>query len=127
MAYNKLTKDQVERRDDMAAELRAKWEDVESASQAIQGYMDELNAAIVAYNETVGDVEQFRGDIAGQMQEAFDEKSEKWQEGETGQAYDGWKSEWDNFEAEEMAEVEIDIPGEPSTADDLEGLPESPE
>lgn len=127
MAFSKLNNDDKARRDELVTELRDKWESVETTATNLRGEIDELNAAIVAYNDTVAEVNQWREEIAERIQEAFDGKSEKWQEGEVGQAYDQWKSEWDQFEAEEVSEVEIDLPDDPTAADDLEGLPESPE
>jgi hypothetical protein len=128
-----LTKQQTTDRADIAARLRDAASDIESAVEkfntATAKAKGELEAAVMTYNERMAEADEFRDVTVGDMQGHFDEKSEKWQESERGQAYLNWINEW---EGAELGEVEIDFPNDLETpdlsaADVLEGLPDDPE
>ena len=62
------------------------------------------------------------------LQGEYDEKTERWMEGERGQAAQEFINEWENLEFEEIdfdvvEEIEVD----PSHRDDLESAPDSVE
>jgi hypothetical protein len=128
-----LTKQQTTDRADIAARLRDAASDIESAVEkfnvATAEAKGELEAAVMTYNERMAEADEFRDVTVGDMQGHYDERSEKWQESERGQAYLNWINEW---EGAELGEVEIDFPNDLETpdlsaADVLEGLPDDPE
>jgi predicted translin family RNA/ssDNA-binding protein len=125
---NKLTKRDIDRRDHVLQQLREVEKEIDEATVAVNALIDEkLNAAIKKYNEVVGEAESLKDDIVAAQEEFFDGRSEKWQEGEKGEAYTGWKDEWENYSTDEIEEVAlIDLP-ETQHAELLEGLPEAPE
>ena len=75
---------------------------MEEAWEKVQEALDEHNTAIESANE-------WRGDIAQQMQDYYDNRSEKWQESDKGSEYEQWKSEWE----ESFDQVEMEKPDEP--------------
>ena len=60
-------------------------------------------------------------DIVSEMETYYDERSEKWQEGDAGSAYADWKGEWEGLDC-----ATVDLVDEPdcSLPDDLEQLPQ---
>jgi|SRR5215467_830978 len=107
----KLTKAQLTEKQDHETKLE---ETLDALTAAVTEYNDALEAlweekigpALEAYNEAVDAANQWRGDIASDMQNYYDERSEKWQEGDKGSAYSDWKDEW----SEEFDQVELDKP-----------------
>ena len=88
-----------------------------------------IEALLAEYNEIIEEARGFAEDIATTAEGEFDDKSEKWQEGEKGQAVSEWKDAWASIELEA---VEIEWPedlAEPELehADNLETLPVEPE
>jgi hypothetical protein len=132
MAF-KLDKQEIARRDQIKeelVELRGKLEDaVSTYNAALEGLKAPVEEALAAYNVAVEEARGFAEDIANQADNEISNKSEKWQEGEKGQAASEWKDAWEN---EEFSEVEIQFPEELAIADEeidhdgrLEGLPEA--
>jgi len=108
-----LSKNEVETKDELISDFNKKSEIVRELHQEYLEAAAKLNDAITDLNETVADLENFRSDIFNQMEEYFDGKSEKWQEGDTGSAYRDWMDEWSNLSLDPMEMVndeDIDIP-----------------
>lgn len=142
----KLTKKQMEEQVNLADNLdsaNGRYADaVEAVNKIIADANDMIATAIgedSPYLIAIGDLNEalskcrdFRDEIVGEMQEYIDERSEKWSEGDAGQAYTGWKDEWENFELDDIepAEIEaIDELEDKSGDIDSEGfqsLPEEP-
>jgi vacuolar-type H+-ATPase subunit I/STV1 len=124
MAF-KLSKGDVKDRGELVAAARRK--------------LDELNTAIEQYNESVGEawtkLDDFINDYNGALSDArdfvervkdeftteYDEKSEKWQEGDRGVAARDWIDSFDNVELDD-AELDAPEPFGEVTADGLETL-----
>ena len=125
----KLDKVILAQRDEIAGRLRDRFTDLESAVEEFNTQMDEawakLETAIGSYNEVVGDANSWKTDVAGQIQEYIDGKSEKWQEGEAAQRYEAWKSPFD----EQIDAVELEKPDnlESDVEDAAEALEQLPE
>lgn len=129
MAF-KLNKDEKARRDQLVKDLQ---EHVSKLEDAVNVYNDEtaklrapVETALAAYNEIAEQARGFAEDIANQADSDISDKSEKWQEGERGQAATEWKDAWEGID---ISEVEVEWPEDltieaPSHADDLEQLPE---
>jgi len=108
---NKLTKDHEKR----LTELRERWDSARAeletaqneANKQIADAVTALNAQIAAMNAIVSDANELRDEIASAAQDYMGEKSEKWQEGERGVAYQEFASAWEN-EVEEIEEVEAE-------------------
>lgn len=113
----KLSKAQTKERDQLLTRLREAKEKLEAAQA-------DYEAAMTAYDLVVGDIATWRDDVVSDWQSEFDDKSERWQEGERGEAASAFIQEWEGLELEELEE-----PNWPDLdhADDLEDLPTEPD
>jgi hypothetical protein len=104
-----------------------------SASSDVQLAVAEVNAlieaklkpAIEAYNNILDDMESFRDEIKGQMDDYFGERSDKWQEGDAGTAYQAWITEWENFDVSHLDEIEPIQEPEMAHVEAFDNLPEA--
>ena len=103
--------------------------ELEGLSQALETLVTETNAKIVAlnttlqdalelYNEKLEEVRDFATEVHEDAEVAYEEKTEKWQEGERGAASLEWIGEWRGLldevggpiEIEEIEEISFDLP-----------------
>lgn len=113
---------------------------------AIEGKKAKIEEAFVQFRESIAPIieeaeeerQELHGvldDIVNAMESYYDEKSEKWQEGDAGSAYSEWKDQIDNargyFESEMSFEIDAEASFEPwdemLAALDEENFPEAPE
>ena len=106
MSFTKLTKKQV----DLHTLL------VERLTKA----KGDLEAAGNAYNEVVEEANEFMAEVISEQETHFDEKDEKWQDGEKGELYSLWLSAWQEAEIET-----VDLPCETEAFENLTPDPES--
>lgn len=66
-----------------------------------------LEAAVEKYNEKIQAIKDAYESVAEDARAYYDERSEKWQEGDAGTNYMEWI---DQLEAVDLDEVELDIP-----------------
>lgn len=132
MAF-RLSKQEMKQRDEHIEILRKAKLDVETAVEkyieAMEEPRDTLRKAIEDYNEAIVAAKGFAEDIASQADSDISDKSDKWQEGERGQAASDWKGEWENIDLDEITfeypeEIE---PPDMDHAESLENLPEAAE
>lgn len=132
MAF-KLSKSESAKRDELIGWMRDKLTELKAEVSDFNGKLDELKEplqhAIDGYNEAVEAARAYCEEIAEERQGNFDDKSEKWQEGEKGEAAQEWLNEWQNID---LSEIVIELPDEleapeASHADDLEALPANAE
>ena len=83
--------------------------DYNQLREAVEVAIGEANAAIIAANEARQRFEDFRDGIHADIDAYFEEKSEKWQEGDAGSAYSSWRDEWDEQICDEISEIEPDL------------------
>jgi hypothetical protein len=123
-----------ERRYELVKKIRDKYEEIRSAHQDAVSQMvlhiEDVNVRIRDYNEAVTEAKSFMEDELGEMQQTFDEKSEKWQEGDRGEEVQAYLNELERFDPEEMEEwdLELELPDfsedDCPVADELEDLSE---
>lgn len=93
MAF-KFTKQEENRRSelrDIVAEARAALDEVVAKETAtIEDSYSAMNVAIEKYTETTQAAQGFFDDIHSEREGEWDDKSEKWQEGERGDAARNW-------------------------------------
>jgi hypothetical protein len=127
MAF-KLTKKEITERDECVSELQEKWAIVEEVKNRAQ---EDTNAAVASvnsaidYQAAVTTAETFRNEIADRLRSEYDEKSEKWQEGDAASTANDFISEWENNELGEFAtvdDIELSV-DEAEHATTLEQLP----
>lgn len=107
----KMSKDQIKERDGIAELLREKREALDAAIEAYNASAESLwgdiEEALGAYNETISDANSWREEVASDIQSYIDDKSEKWQEGERGQAFAEWH---DIFANDEVPTADLEQP-----------------
>jgi len=113
-------------RDKHVAELTEREAAVRSAWDRLTEAHDELTEEIQAYNGALLAVAAWRDEITLEMETYFDERSEKWQEGEAGTAYQEWMGEWQEAELDELEAPELPDEPEFPHADTIEALSEEP-
>jgi len=79
-----------------------------------------LEDATNDYNTVVDDIDTYVSSVRDRLQEEFDEKSEKWQEGDKGSAASTLIEEWSSMD---VGHVEVDLP----IYEALENLPTASE
>lgn len=125
MAKFGFDKEARKRRDDIQEAINTAFNEMEDAVAgylaAIEPLVAEVNAKVVAYNEALERARGFLEDEASSAQEAFDEKSERWQEGDKGQAVGEWIAELtgEQESIEDVVETVVDGPDFPTDAYDL--------
>lgn len=114
-------------------EKRAALEEAISAfnKEATKLFDEIIAPALEEYNKSVNNAADFADNIASEAEAYFDAKSEKWQEGDTGQGYQSFVDAWKEI-ASNLEEIEVDEFSEldtPNLDDDevLENGPDSPE
>lgn len=114
MAF-KLTKAQIKERDSMVAALREKAEAMTAAKTAWE-------EAVNDYNGAISDTKTFVENLAAEFRDEYDNKSERWQEGERGEAASTFVEAWEevSLDAHDADDTDIDTEAD---IDAVEGLP----
>ncbi len=123
----KLSKTRLARRDELAAKLREAREKLTDAFSEAYNQGGSIRDTWDAYQALVEEATTFRDEVVSDMDSYASDRSEKWAEGDAGQAYEEWKSEWENVELDlgELDEPDYeDIV--PDFAERLDELPEEP-
>lgn len=118
----KLSKQQLAEKEqhktDIDAAKAALDKAVEEYNEAIDREYMKVEAAINNYNGVAESFNQWREQIRSDQENYQSERSEKWQEGDSGQAYQEWMDAWGE-EVEELQvtepdklEINIDVTGE---------------
>ena len=114
----KLSKSALTERDEFVAQLSEKREEAEAALSA-------ASDAVSEYNKLIGEVEEWRDRIVGEMDDYISERSEKWAESEAASNYESWKSAFEDLDFSKIDEVATDV--DSSLEEELEALPEQPD
>ena len=109
----KFTKFEVAEIDKLCNRLRDGYDELNAAidkyNEAVKALWEPVQKALDTYNEAISDANCYANDeLTSGMQEYYDEKSEKWQQGEKGQRFDAWLQEWST----ELEQVSLDEPDE---------------
>lgn len=117
MAF-KLTKAEAHEGEAAAVALEAAWAALDVASVAFNSALvelrNELQLAIVDYNERLDDVRTLRDDVADRLYDETISKSEKWRESPAGGAAAELLEAW---QALELDEIESDCPEDAGICD----------
>jgi hypothetical protein len=120
----KFTKADRERIEALRFKLRDKADEIDAMSEPLAEMVSQVNDLIREYNEIVTEANGVLEDITSEVTNAIDEKSERWQESERGEAIISWRDELENAQMEEVEEIEV--PAMPTLDHDgqLENVPE---
>ena len=79
---------------------------LELEGKGISDAVEALREKVNAYNDVLAEAREFRDDMVGGMEDYMSERSEKWTEGDAGQAYAQWKDEWEALELDDIDDPE---------------------
>lgn len=131
----KLTKTEEEQRSAIVEKLRAEAAYLEDAvsdfNAAIIVARQKLDVTRQAYNSILEEARTFVGEVQGRLTDEYDEKSDKWKEGERGTEVEAWIEEWTEAAGDTFSDVEFDMPDgidaqQIDDADTLENLDAEP-
>jgi hypothetical protein len=111
----KLTKQEDARKSELESELEQL---VGDATDGLEVLRDKIGELVTEFNEKyvsplsekMTEAYGFVEDIVNERQGDFDDKSERWQEGERGQAAQSWIQEWENGMQGLEAPAELEAP-----------------
>ena len=106
MAF-RLDRIEKQNRNNLINDLRTKQDEFEALKSSTPTTA-ELQTAASELLVLVGEAEEFRDSVASRLRDEFDEKSEKWQESETGEAASAFIDEWENVSFDDF-EIDDDI------------------
>jgi hypothetical protein len=89
--------------DDTRSELN---NEIVRFNETVETLMSAVNNAVDKYNDAIYATAAFCEDIAASYQAEWDEKSEKWQEGDAGDAAANWISQWESHCIEQIEPLE---------------------
>jgi oligoendopeptidase F len=128
-----LSKDQIKERGEHVARLREKHDSLEQAigvyNAALAENQTTVEEALRELNEEIELGKNWVEAVAQEQNDYFDNKTEKWQEGESGQNYDAWKELYENVTGTDELTIEFPDPIEVPDCelpDELENLPDEP-
>lgn len=115
MAF-KLTKSDLQRRGDLAGEMNALRdalnEKIDELRGKIEGEVEDIKTARDELNEKIQEANEWQRDVASEHRSNFEEKSERWQQGDRGQAVEEWigelEAELDEADVDEVVEMCFD-------------------
>ena len=88
---------------------KADREKIKAAAKRTEEPAVALTAAVQAYNEVLAALRELVRGIETDWQAAWDKRSERWQEGTTGQAVAETITAWSAF-GDELEDIQIDLP-----------------
>lgn len=111
---NKISKTDIKQRDEIFTRIKQAAKNIEAKIEVFnkqkEALIEELQKEVTAYNEAAKDFTTWKEDREEEIKEYFNSKSEKWQEGDKGQAVERWAESWNDFP--EIEEIEIEDIGE---------------
>lgn len=119
-------------RESEAAHQKAVEKAMSEANDAIIEYNEALynlpspDEALAAFNQAIEEYNTWLGEVRADMECYYDERSERWQEGDAGDQYQTWIDAMEDLEEvdtepeepEEMEEAWMDVPELPGSPDE---------
>jgi predicted nuclease with TOPRIM domain len=128
-----LSKEQIRERADLVTKLREKHESltetIEVFNAALTTHQKAVEEALQSLNGVIVEGKDWLEGISQEQSDYYEDKSEKWQEGENGQNYDAWKELYENVSGTDELTIEFPDPLEVPDCelpDELENLPDEP-
>jgi hypothetical protein len=122
----KLSKDDLTSLQQHVEAMHAAWEAMHDAVETYNGRVatawGDVESAVSTYNGAVEHFHAWQTEIASAIREYIGERSEKWQAGPTGQAYEGWIEPFENDELIDAVELDAPEPLELDVGDPAEAV-----
>lgn len=81
----------------------------------VDALREQLLDAIIAYNAALQALNEFRAQVVDDIETFINDKSEKWQEGDAGQAHQAWRDAWEESCGDELDDTVPEYPEAPDT------------
>lgn len=75
--------------------------DLNAALVDVDAAHAEYVKAIEALNDQLANAREFRDQVVGEIETYIEDKSERWQEGDTGSSWSSWKEEWEALDLDD--------------------------
>jgi hypothetical protein len=97
----------------------------EARSMALASLDETVQTVITDYNGALADAKTFVEETAERLRGEYDEKTERWQEGDKGSAANEFIEQWESVDMEDIDESQTVAPDEivAEHQEGLEGLP----
>ncbi len=127
-----LSKKQIGEKEKLASDLADARTALETAISEYNAKLEDLKGpvevALGKLNDVVREANEWTSAILSDMESYYDERSEKWQEGDAGSNYSSWKDEYSG----ELEEADITFPDALEMPDDpndstISDMPDSPD
>jgi hypothetical protein len=103
----KLSKQETADREGHVERLEKVWGELTEAVNAyntgVAKLREPVDKAVADYNEALGEAKAFAEQVASRLEGEYDDKSEKWQEGEAGEAAAEFRDAWQSVDLEDLA------------------------
>lgn len=96
----RLSKAQLAQREELSKKLTLAREEISDAFTEAYNPGGGIRDAWDRYQAVVEEATSWRDEIVAAMDSYASDRSEKWTESDAGQAYEEWKSAWENVELE---------------------------
>ena len=110
MAF-KLTKAEITERESNAVALEEARAILDTAREKFNNDLESMRLvmqdAVDGYNGRLADAREFRDDLVGRFEDEINDKSDKWQEGDAGNAAAELVQAW---QALELDDIEVELP-----------------
>ena len=80
---------------------------VEAFNNGLEVMRSDFKIAVDSYNEQLASIREFTANVANRFEDEISDKSDRWQEGDAGNAAAELRDAWQNIELED---IEIDLP-----------------
>lgn len=123
----KLSSADRKRRDGYAQRIRDSAADLSASFDELISAIEKFNGEIDQHNELLNEVRGWRDDLVSEIDQFMSEKSEKWLDGDRGQAVSEWKDEIENLDLDDLEPIERpEQPEAETAADTLDQMSEEP-
>ena len=84
---------------------------VDKYNGALEDLANGIQEAIDEYNQSLEEARQVLADVVSQAEQDLSERSERWLEGDKGQAVQEWKDSIESLMNNDLNDVELELPG----------------
>jgi len=100
-------------------QLRALTHHLEVRGDEVHSASLHYNEQVYAYNELLERASNLRDEIVSDQETYYEERSERWQQGDKGEAHQEWSDEWAGADLEAVEEIDEFEVEHPQTLSDL--------
>lgn len=119
----RFSKDDDRTRAEIVDELNGAVADIDSEFEKVEAAVQAFNQKVDAYNGVLQKARDWQSDVVQQIDDYMGEKSEKWLDGDAGQAYQSWRDDIENETLDDIDQMEVPEKPEPDHVGIIENFP----